>query len=120
MSGADLHTMSGTSPTAEGSLSADGGDEGSGTEPGLDVVDPPRPQGPRSEVDSGPAPRSEGRSGPAPRSDVDSRRLAEVMLALSGHMDVEEPEGPSAAEIDEVQTHATLERLARLGMHFGI
>ncbi len=120
MSGADLHTMSGTIPTAEGSLPADGADEGYGSEPGLDVVDLPRPQAPRSEGRSGPAPRSEVDSGPAPCSEVGSGRLAEVMLALSGHMDVEEPEGPSAAEIDEVRTHATLERLAMLGMPFGI
>ncbi len=98
MSGTDLHTTLGTIPTAEGSLPADA-DECNGSEPGLDVVDP-RP--------------------PAPRSEVDSARLAEVMLALSGHMDVEEPNGPLVAEIDEVRTQATLERLAMLGMPFGI
>ncbi len=100
MSGTDPQTMAGTIPTAERSLPADGADEGYGTEPGLDVVDLPRPR--------------------APRSEVDSARLAEVMLALSGHMDVEEPHGPSAAAIDDVRTHATLERLAMLGMPFGI
>ncbi len=120
MSGNDLHTMTGTIPTAVGSLPADGADEGYGSEPGLDVVDLFRSRAPRSEGRSGPPPRSEGRSGPAPRSEVDSGRLAEVMLALSGHMDVEEPNGPSAAEIDEVRTYATLERLAMLGMPFGI
>jgi len=40
------------------------------------------------------------------------------MLALSWHMDVEEPHGSVAAEIDEVRTHAALERLAMLGMPF--
>ncbi len=107
MSGIDPHTMSGTIPRAEGSLQADGADEAYGSEPGLDVVDLPRPR----------ARRSEGR---APRSEVDSRRLAEVILALSGNIAVEEPDGPSLVEIDEVRTHATLERLAMLGMPFGI
>jgi len=41
------------------------------------------------------------------------------MLALSGHLDIEEPDGPSAAEIDAARNHATLERLAMLGMSFG-
>jgi len=57
---------------------------------------------------------------PSARPEGPSSRLAEVMLALSGHMDVDEPDGPSAAEIDAWRTDATLERLAMLGVSFGL
>jgi len=98
MAGTDLHTVSGAIPTVEARLPAESTEDRLESESRLEPVDPPRP-----------APRSEGQTD----------RLIEVMLALSGHLDIEEPDGPSAAEIDAARNHATLERLAMLGISFG-
>ncbi len=112
MFGVDLYIVPGPIPSVEASLPAEEAEEWSGSESGADTdFLPQRP--PCSEGHSGPAPRPEGRSGPAPR-------LVEVMLALSGRIDVEEPAAPSADEIDGWCSHTTLERLAMLGQSLGL
>ncbi len=63
-----------------------------------------------------PAEKAEDR----PVSEPVQDRLVEVMLALSGRIDVDEAEGVSSAEIDAYRSHATLERLAMLGISFGL
>ncbi len=119
MTGTDLHTVSGAIPTVEGSLPAEETEDRFGAESGVRSSEGRSGPAPRSEGRSGPAPRSEGRSGPAPRSEGPTDRLIEVLVALSGHLDIEERDDLPAAAIDVVQTHATLERLAVLGMSFG-
>jgi len=63
-----------------------------------------------------PAEKAEDR----PDSEAVQERLQEVMLALSGRIDVEEADGVSSAEIDASRSDATLERLAMLGISFGL
>ncbi len=99
MPGSDLHTMSGAIPTVEARLPAESAEDRFENEPRVDAVEAP--------------------GGPAPHSEGQTVHLIQVMLALSGHMDVAEPDGPSAAEIDAVRPQATLERLAMLGMSYG-
>ncbi len=109
MTGTDLNTVSGPIPTVGARLPAESAEDRSESEPRVDAV----------EAVGGPAPHSEGQTDPAPHSEGQTERLIEVMLALSGHLDIEEPDGPSAAKIDAGRSHATLERLAMLGMSFG-
>jgi len=79
---------------------------------GLHVVQEPIPS-----VEAGPpAETAEDRLASEPGRD----RLVEVMLALSGHMGMEEADGARAPEVDQYRSDATLERLAMLGMCFGL
>jgi len=68
-----------------------------------------------------PAKKAEDRPDSEPVQD----RLVEVMLALSGRIDVDEADGVSSAEVssaevDAYHSDATLERLAMLGVSFGL
>lgn len=59
-----------------------------------------------------------GRPGPGP-SHPSGDRLAEVLRALSGRMDVEEPDPSSRIETDAGRDDGARTRLAMLGLSFG-